>query len=79
MPCLSGLTYMNSEGANSFYLLVWKEQTLKGHTWVYFFLRYQVTWSLESLGSLPGLRHPACFGPFHFSLDSIASFIKWVA
>lgn len=45
MPCLSGLTYMNSEGANSFYLLVWKEQTLKGHTWVYFFLRYQVTWS----------------------------------
>lgn len=79
MPCLSGLTYMNSEGANSFYLLVWKEQTLKGHTWVYFFSPLPGHLELESLGSLPGLRHPACFGPFHFSLDSIASFIKWVA
>lgn len=69
---------MNSEGANSFYLLVWKEQTLKGHSWVYFFLLYQVTRRLESLGSLPGFRHPAHFGPFHFSLESIASSIKWV-
>lgn len=40
---------MNSEGTNSFYLLAWKEQTLKGHSWLYFFLLHQVTWRLESM------------------------------
>lgn len=70
---------MNSEGANSFYLLVWKEQNTKRP--FLGLLSSPLPGHLEPGESRKPARTPASSSlwAIHFSLDSIASFIKWVA